>query len=140
MRRAVVSPKIRFRAGRRAGLLALGPLLAAALLGAGFALNPSALPASTSATHTAGTAPADTLRFALPAGAPFLHALPERHRGQYVAYEAVELPALSWLQGRSLYWKTLPEQRGPHRLVLARTTLDAVADTVVLVVDLQTAD
>jgi hypothetical protein len=114
-------------------------LTVAACAGLGFALNPMA-PASSIDTRAAAVPPllpeADTLRFTLAPGQPFLHALPERHRGQYVAYEPVELPALSWLQGRSLYWKTLPEQRGPHRLVLARTTLDAVADTVVLVVDL----
>lgn len=108
---------------------------------AGFGPNPPAWPASIGAEPGIGAeksiAAADTLRFEQAAGTPFLHALPERHRGEYVAYEAVELPALSWLQGRSVYWKTLPEQRGPHRLVFARTTLDAVADTVVIVVDLQ---
>ena len=109
-------------------------LAAAASVGLGFSLNPAG--AAPSIDGRPSMIPADTLRFSVAPGQPFLHALPERHQGQYVAYKAVELPALSWLQDRSLYWKTLPEQRGPHQLVLTRTTLDAVADTVVIVVDL----
>lgn len=44
-------------------------------------------------------------------------------------------PALSWLNGRSFYWRTLPGEEGREFVLVERRRGETPLDTLVLVVD-----
>ncbi len=52
-----------------------------------------------------------------------------------VTFRVLRAPALSWLVGRSFYWKTLPAERGREYVLIERSRGDVVRDTLVVVVE-----
>lgn len=101
----------------------------------GFALNhpdTSAEQTSRGFERSSLHAPSDTtIRFSVQAGEPFIFALPDTLHGQSpVRYDILRAPALSWLKGRSFYWRTVPEDVGPHTLLFQATYSQAPPDTV----------
>lgn len=101
----------------------------------GFALNHPDTPAEQTSrwfVRSSSPAPSDTtIRFSVQAGEPFIFALPDTLHGQTPArYEILRAPALSWLKGRSFYWRTLPTDVGPHTLLFRATYSQTPPDTV----------
>jgi hypothetical protein len=67
--------------------------------------------------------------------------LPAVIDGRSVAtYQLVRSPALSWLVGRSFFWRTRPGDTGAHTIRLRATYADAPPDTVALRVDVAAPD
>ena len=101
-------------------------LFAALLLGA--ATEPPA-PASFE------LAPSDTLRLSVASGEPLVAALPGDPAW---TFRSLRAPALSWLVGRSFYWRTLPGERGREYVLIERRYRSEPQDTLVVVVDVGT--
>jgi len=101
-------------------------LFAALLLGA--AAEPPA-PASFE------LAPSDTLRLSIASGEPLVAALPGDPAW---TFRSLRAPALSWLVGRSFYWRTLPGERGREYVLVERRYRSEPQDTLVVVVDVGT--
>ncbi len=99
-------------------------LFAAALL-LGAASGPAALPPG-------GPVPTDTLRLAVRSGEPLVTPLPGEAAW---TFRSLRAPALSWLVGRSFYWKTLPGERGREFVLVERRYRSEPQDTLVLVID-----
>lgn len=102
----------------------LTPLLAAGLLLVGTAFHTPAPP-------LAEAAPADTLRLSVRSGEPLVTALPGEPAS---TYRVLRAPALSWLVGRSFYWRTLPAERGREFVLIERRIRGEPQDTLVLVI------
>ncbi len=101
------------------------PLFAAALLLLGTAFH-------TPPTTTAADRPADTLRLSVRSGEPLVTLIPG---GDDDTFRMLRAPALSWLVGRSFYWKTLADERGREFVLIERRVRGEVRDTLVLVID-----
>ncbi len=102
-------------------------LFAALLLGTAASEPPT--PASS------GPAVADTLRLAVASGEPLVTTLPGESAW---TFRTLRAPALSWLVGRSFYWRTLPGERGREYVLIERRYRGEPQDTLVLVVDVGT--
>ena len=74
----------------------------------------------------------DTLRLRVPSGEPVVTALPGESAW---TFRSLRAPALSWLVGRSFYWKTLPGERGREFVLIERRYQSVPQDTLVLVID-----
>lgn len=103
-------------------------LLLAALL----ALGPA--PAPPGALSPAAS---DTLRLSVRSGEPLLALLPVESEDEL---RPLRLPALSWLVGPSLYWRTILGEEGFETILLERRRDGAVRDTLVVRVDVLPAD
>ena len=53
-------------------------------------------------------------------------------------FRSLRAPALSWLVGRSFYWKTLLGERGREFVLIERRYQSVPQDTLVLVIDVGT--
>lgn len=107
----------------------LAPLLALSffvLLGATEAPDRSAV------DRSSDWAPADTVRLAVASGDPLVTELPGDDAW---TFRTLRAPALSWLVGRSFYWRTLPAERGREFVLIERRYRSEPQDTLVLVVD-----
>lgn len=74
----------------------------------------------------------DTVRLSIESGEPLVTALPGESSW---TFRTLRAPALSWLVGRSFYWKTLPGERGREFVLIERRYRSEPQDTLVLVVD-----
>lgn len=106
-------------------------MLALGLLVFLLATAPPAEPSPTRAVPAA----ADTLRLSVRSGEPLVTALPGESAW---TFRALRAPALSWLVGRSFYWKTLPGERGREFVLVERRYQSVPQDTLVLVIDVGT--
>jgi hypothetical protein len=86
-------------------------------------------------TASSGAAPTDTLRLSIPSGEPLVAALPGDPAW---TFRTLRAPALSWLVGRSFYWRTLPGERGREYVLIERRYRGEPQDTLVVVVDVGT--
>ena len=80
-------------------------------------------------------APTDTLRLSIPSGEPLVVALPGDPAW---TFRTLRAPALSWLVGRSFYWRTMPGERGREYVLIERRYRSEPQDTLVVVVDVGT--
>ena len=87
--------------------------------------------------YAAAPAAQDTLRYTVQSGDPLIVSLPARFEGGPASYSLVEAPALSWLVDRSFMWRTQPGERGAMPVLIRRSAPGALADTLVLIVDIQ---
>lgn len=87
------------------------------------------------ATVSSEPAPTDTLRLSVASGAPLVAALPGDPSW---TFRTLRAPALSWLVGRSFYWRTLPGERGREYVLIERRYRSEPQDTLVVVVDVGT--
>lgn len=75
----------------------------------------------------------DELVYRVDAGDVLVFALPaEADSVAVVRYRLARAPALSWLVDRSFFWRTLPEARGEHRVLVDATYADGRTDTLVI--------
>ncbi len=77
----------------------------------------------------------DTLRLSVRSGEPLVAALPGESAW---TFRSLRAPALSWLVGRSFYWKTLPGERGREYVLIERRYQSVPQDTLVVVIDVGT--
>ena len=64
--------------------------------------------------------PAETLSFIINAGEVLIFNLPPSIEGRQIdSYEIKKSPALSWLTGRSFFWRTLTKDTGKHEITLS---------------------
>ncbi|MEM1042574.1 MAG: hypothetical protein AAGI91_08095 [Bacteroidota bacterium] len=80
----------------------------------------------------ASAAAADTLQLSVRSGEPLVTALPGTSAS---TYRVLRAPALSWLVGRSFYWRTLPAERGREFVLVEQRLGGEPQDTLVLVID-----
>jgi hypothetical protein len=81
-------------------------------------------------------APADTVRRRVAAGEPLIMTLPGALSDRPVAaYRLLQAPALSWLVGRSFFWRTRPEDAGTHVLLVRAAFDQPPPDTLTILVD-----
>jgi hypothetical protein len=102
-------------------------LFAALLLGAAATEPPPAAPSP--------AASSDTLRLSIASGEPLVAELPGDPSW---TFRTLRAPALSWLVGRSFYWRTLPGERGREFVLIERRYRGEPQDTLVVVVDVGT--
>lgn len=79
----------------------------------------------------------DTLRLSVRSGEPLLAVLPIADGDEL---RPVRMPALSWLVGPSLYWRTLHGEEGFETILIERRRDGAVRDTLVIRVDVLPPD
>lgn len=99
-------------------------LFAALLLGTAATEPPSTL--------SSPAASSDTLRLSVASGEPLVASLPGDPAW---TFRTLRAPALSWLVGRSFYWRTLPGERGREYVLIERRYRGEPQDTLVVVVD-----
>jgi hypothetical protein len=93
--------------------------------------SPSLVPAGS--PHVA---PADTVRRRIAAGEPLIMTLPGALSDRSVAaYRLLRAPALSWLVGRSFFWRTRSEDIGTHALLVRAAFDQSPPDTLTILVD-----
>lgn len=103
-----------------------------AVLAASAVASPTPQRAATPAPSVA----ADTLRYATPAGVPFIVGLPARVDGAEATYRPMELPALSWLVDRSFFWNVQPGESGTLPVRFERLVAGRGAEPLVLLVEI----
>ena len=82
--------------------------------------------------------PAETLSFVINAGEVLIFNLPASIEGRQVdTYEIKESPALSWLTGRSFFWRTLAKDTGNHEILLSGYRNGVAAEELVIEVDIR---
>lgn len=87
-------------------------------------------------TWTRHVAPADTIRGRVTAGEPLIMTLPAMLSDRPVAaYHPLRAPALSWLVGRSFFWRTRSEDAGTHTLLVRAAFDQSPPDTLTILVD-----
>jgi hypothetical protein len=101
------------------------PLLLTALIAAGLLSLPAA--AESDAPQETSPPPArsesageDSLRYRVKGGEVLIIALPSTIDGSPAPrYSIIRAPALSWLQDRSFFWRTLPADVGEHVILFS---------------------
>ena len=90
----------------------------------------SAIPDGTYANPIVSVQP-DTLYHTVRAGDVFIFTLPDTLNALPVeGYAIVRAPALSWLAGRSFFWRTQSDDDGLHRLLFEAAFDDTPPDTL----------
>jgi hypothetical protein len=109
--------------------------LLALLLAPVVLLSTAAFDPPPDASASAAPPASDTLRVAVDSGEPLVTALPGESSW---TFRSLRAPALSWLVGRSFYWKTLPGERGREFILIERRYQGEPQDTLVVIVDVGT--
>ena len=81
---------------------------------------------------------AETLSFVINAGEVLIFNLPPSIEGRQVeSYQIKKSPALSWLTGRSFFWRTLAKDAGKHEIMLSGYRNGVAAEDLVIEVDIR---
>ena len=82
--------------------------------------------------------PAETLSFVINAGEVLIFNLPASIEGRQVdSYEIKTSPALSWLTGRSFFWRTLAKDTGNHEVILSGYRNGVAVEELLIEVDIR---
>jgi hypothetical protein len=85
-----------------------------------------------------GPVPADTIEHTARGGEVLIFARPDSVLDRPVQhYNIVQAPALSWLEDRSVVWRTRRDDVGEHLLLYQAVTEDQYADTVQVLVRIE---